>query len=111
MPGAGPRITQGWATPIVFRLEAPIECFIGIDVSQATFDIAALPDGECWTVTHGEHGLAVVAQHLVALAPLLIVLEATGGMEMLAALTLATHGLPMVVVNPRQVRDFAKAIG
>jgi len=85
--------------------------YIGIDVSKATLDIAALPDGESWTVTNDAAGLADLAPRLVALAPALVVLEATGGFEMLAALTLAKAGLPIAVVNPRQVRDFAKAMG
>lgn len=85
--------------------------FIGIDVSKATLDVASLPDGESWTVTNDDHGLAELAPRLVALAPSLVVLEATGGFEMLAAITLAKCGLPVAVVNPRQVRDFAKAMG
>jgi transposase len=88
-----------------------MDCFIGIDVSKATLDVAALPDGESWTVTNDELGLAELAPRLVALAPVLVVLEATGGFEMLAALTLAQAGLPVAVVNPRQVRDFARAMG
>jgi len=88
-----------------------MDCYIGIDVSKATLDIAALPDGESWTVTNDDQGLAELTPHLVALAPVLIVLEATGGYEMLPALTLAKAGLPIAVVNPRQVRDFAKAMG
>lgn len=85
--------------------------YIGIDVSKATLDVASLPDGESWTVTNDDHGLAELTPRLVALAPALIVLEATGGYEMLAAITLAKSGLPLAVVNPRQVRDFAKAMG
>jgi transposase len=88
-----------------------MDCFIGIDVSKATLDVAALPDGESWTVSNDELGLAELAPRLVALAPVLVVLEATGGFEMLAALTLAQAGLPVAVVNPRQVRDFARAMG
>jgi len=88
-----------------------MEHFIGIDVSKATLDIASLPDGESWTVTNDDPGLAELAPRLVALAPVLIVLEATGGFELLAALALAKAGLPVAVVNPRQVRDFAKAMG
>jgi len=88
-----------------------MDCYIGIDVSKATLDIAALPDGQSWTVTNDDPGLAELTPHLVALAPALIVLEATGGFEMLAAITLAKAGLPIAVVNPRQVRDFAKAMG
>jgi transposase len=88
-----------------------MDCYIGIDVSKAALDVASLPDGESWAVTNDEPGLAELAPRLVALTPTLVVLEATGGFEMLAALTLAKVGLPIVVVNPRQVRDFAKAMG
>ena len=85
--------------------------FVGIDVSKATLDLASLPDGESWTVTNDEPGLAELVPRLLALAPTLVVLEATGGFEFLAAITLAKAGLPVAVVNPRQVRDFAKAMG
>lgn len=88
-----------------------MEQFIGIDVSKATLDIASLPDGERWTVANDDHGLAELAPRLIALAPVLVVTEATGGFEMLAAITLAKVGLPVAIVNPRQVRDFAKAMG
>jgi transposase len=88
-----------------------MDCTIGIDVSKATLDIAALPDGESWTVTNDDAGLAELLPRIVALAPVLVVMEATGGFEMLAAITLAKAGLPIAVVNPRQVRDFAKAMG
>ena len=88
-----------------------MDCYIGIDVSKATLDVAALPTGERWTVTNDDRGLAELTPRLVALAPALVVLEATGGFEMLAAITLAQVGLPIAVVNPRQVRDFAKAMG
>jgi transposase len=85
--------------------------FVGIDVAKATLDIASLPDGESWIVTNDDQGLAELAPRLVALGPKLVVLEATGGFELLAAITLAQAGLPIAVVNPRQVRDFAKAMG
>lgn len=88
-----------------------MEHFIGIDVSKATLDIATLPDGAIWTVPNDDQGLAELAPRLVALAPVVVVLEATGGFELLAAITLAKSGLPVAVVNPRQVRDFAKAMG
>jgi len=88
-----------------------MEHFIGIDVAKATLDIASLPDGESWTVSNDEHGLAELVPRLLALAPTLVVLEATGGFQLLAALTLAQAGLPVAIVNPRQVRDFARAMG
>lgn len=88
-----------------------MDCFIGIDVAKATLDVASLPDGETWTVTNDEQGLSGLVPRLVALAPALVVLEATGGFETLAASALAQAGLPVAIVNPRQVRDFAKAMG
>lgn len=88
-----------------------MERFIGIDVAKATLDIATLPDGETWTVTNDDLGIQKLAPQLVALIPTLIVLEATGGFESTVAAALAQLGLPVVIVNPRQVRDFAKALG
>ena len=88
-----------------------MECFIGIDVSKATLDVASLPDAETWTVTNDDAGLTELLPRVVALAPTLIVLEATGGFESAAVAALARLGLPVVVVNPRQVRDFAKSMG
>jgi transposase len=84
--------------------------FVGIDVSQARLDIAVRP-GASFSVTHEESAIATVVEQLCALSPTLIVLEATGGMEIPLTSALATAGLPVVVVNPRQVRDFAKARG
>ena len=88
-----------------------MDCFIGIDVSKATLDIASLPDGETWAVTNDDAGFAELVPRLVRLTPTLVVLEATGGFETPAVSALAKAGLPVVVVNPRQVRDFAKAMG
>ena len=88
-----------------------MDCFIGIDVSKAALDVAALPDGETWAVTNDDVGLAELIPRLLRLTPTLVVLEATGGFETPAVSALAQAGLPVVVVNPRQVRDFAKALG
>ena len=84
--------------------------FVGIDVSQARLDIAVRP-GASFALTHDESGMTTLIEQLRALNPTLIVLEATGGMEIPLTSGLATAGLPVVVVNPRQVRDFAKAGG
>jgi len=84
--------------------------FVGIDVSQACLDIAIRP-GASFSLPHEESAIATLVEQLCALGPTLIVLEATGGMEILLTSALATAGLPVVVVNPRQVRDFAKASG
>jgi transposase len=84
--------------------------FIGIDVSQTRFDIAVRP-GSSFTIAHDEPAIATLVEQLRTLGPTLIVLEATGGLEVPLTSALATAGLPVVVVNPRQVRDFAKASG
>lgn len=87
------------------------EHFIGIDVAKAHLDIALLPSGESWTVSNDETGIDILVQRLQALSPTCVVLEATGGLEMPVTAALAAVKLPVVVVNPRQTRDFAKATG
>jgi transposase len=88
-----------------------MDCYIGIDVAKATLDIAALPSGESWTITNDDAGLQELVPRVLGLAPTLVVLEATGGFESPAVAALAKAGIPVVVANPRQVRDFAKALG
>ena len=84
---------------------------VGIDVSKASFDVAVYPTGECWKASNDKAGIAALSQRLQELAPGLIVLESTGGLELPLVSELAALSLPVVVVNPRQVRDFAKAVG
>jgi transposase len=86
-------------------------CFIGIDVAKAQLDIAIRPSGERWAVPNDPSGVTTLVDRLQARHPTLIVLEATGGLERAVTSALATAGLPVVVVNPRQVRDFARATG
>jgi transposase len=86
-------------------------CFVGIDVAKAQFDIAVRPCGAQWTATHDEASIAALVGRLVALAPTLVVLEATGGREVGLVAALAAAGVPVAVVNPRQVRRFAQAVG
>ena len=85
--------------------------YVGIDVAKAHLDIAVHPSGEVWQVSHDAPGITNLLAQLAELAPALIVLEATGGLEMSLVGELANAQLPVVVVNPRQVRDFAKALG
>lgn len=87
------------------------ECFVGIDVAKARLDMAIRPQGESWSTTRDEQSLAPLVARLQELQPTLIVLEATGGLEIPVVAALAGARLPVVVVNPRQVRDFAKATG
>jgi len=88
-----------------------VPCFVGIDVAKAQLDIAVRPSGERWAVSNDTSGIVTLVDRLQTLPPTLIVLEATGGLERAATAALATAGLPVVVVNPRQARDFARATG
>ena len=85
--------------------------FVGIDVAKAHLDIAERPSGAAWRVSNDEEGCAQLVQRWQAQPPTLVVVEATGGLEGPLVAALATAGLAVVVVNPRQVRDFAKAVG
>ena len=89
--------------------EGPV--FVGIDVAKAHLDIALRPTAEGWRVANDDAGIAPLVVRLQALRPALIVLEATGGLEVPVTAALTAAGLPVVVVNPRQARDFAKATG
>jgi transposase len=85
--------------------------FVGIDVAKAELVVSVLPSAERFTVANDERGIRTLVERLRGLSPQLIVLEATGGYELLAVAGLAAAALPVLVVNPRQVRDFAKATG
>jgi transposase len=85
--------------------------FVGIDVAKAELVVSVLPNRERFTVLNDERGVRTLVERLRAIGPELIVLEATGGYELLGVAALAAAALPVVVVNPRQVRDFAKATG
>ena len=87
-----------------------IPVFVGIDVSKAQVDVALRPEGR-FSAPNDESGIAQIIERLSAVPPALVVVEATGGFEMPLAGALAAAGLPVVVVNPRHVRDFAKAAG
>jgi transposase len=86
-------------------------CFVGIDVSARTLDVALLPAGQTWQVANDAAGHADLRAQLAPLAPARIVLEATGGYERPVGRVLAEAGLPVVRLNPRQVRSFARTIG
>ncbi len=91
--------------------EIVVEEFVGIDVSKDTLDLHIAPSGKSLHVTHGDAGISQVVESLRAARPALIVLEATGGLEVRLASELAGAGLSVAVINPRQARDFAKATG
>lgn len=85
--------------------------FVGIDVSKDRLDVHVRPSGQSFTAASDSKGLQQLVSELRTLAPALIVLEATGGFEITVAAGLASAGLPLAVVNPRQIRDFARATG
>ena len=84
---------------------------VGIDVSKNRLDVAVRPSGEAFAVDRNATGLEQLATRLTALSPQIVALEATGGFETVAAASLAAAGLPVVVVNPAQIRAFARAVG
>ena len=84
--------------------------FIGIDVSKARLDVAAY-SGSGFAVENTEADIGQLCEQLKALAPELVVMEASGGYERLCVAALAAAGLPVALVNPRQVREFARATG
>lgn len=88
-----------------------IEVFVGIDVSKDTLDIGFRPSGDVFQVAYDEDGIAEAIRRIREVSPALIVLEATGALETRVASGLIAAGLPVAVVNPRQVRDYAKACG
>jgi transposase len=85
--------------------------YVGIDVSQARLDVHVLPGGEAFAVARDGKGLEELIERLRAFSPQLIAVEATGGFETIVAAAVAGAGLPLVVVNPAQIRHFAHALG
>jgi transposase len=89
----------------------PAASFVGIDVAKAHLDVATRPAGTHERLPNDEAGIARLVGRLQAAPPELVVLEATGGLEAPLVAALGAAGLAVAVVNPRQVRDFAKAVG
>ena len=89
----------------------PPGVLIGIDVAKAELVVTVRPSGERWPAPNDEGGVTRLRERLQRMLPTLIVLEATGGYERAAVAALAAAQMPVVVANPRQVRDFARATG
>jgi transposase len=116
MRGPRARIRKaGLSVPTIPSRKEPVyptnPVFVGIDVSKETLDVHVLPSGRAWSTPNQEESVCTLAKELAALHPTLIVLEATGGLERRLLAALLAAKLPAVAVNPRQVRDFAKAKG
>lgn len=91
--------------------ERVVEKFVGVDVSKSTLDVYIDSPPEMLHVDYDDKGIKAVCTRLKSVAPTLIVMEATGGLEMRLAYELSAQGLNVAVINPRQARDFAKATG
>ena len=89
----------------------PTKTYAGIDVSAAHLDMAVLPSGEEGRFSNDLQGIKILTDRLASMAEVLVVLEATGGLELPVVVELAAVGVEVVVINPRQVRDFARATG
>ena len=85
--------------------------FVGIDVSKGTLDVGLRPSGESFRVGNDQGGISALVERLSGVQPELVVLEASGGYETAVVAELAAASIAVTVVNPRQVRDFARAIG
>ncbi len=92
-------------------MASSLDVYVGIDVSKKQLDLAFEPDNGAKQFSNDDVGITALVAQLTSQAPRLVVLEATGGLELSVTAALAVAGVPVVVVNPRQVRDFAKAIG
>ena len=84
-------------------------CFVGLDVSKDFIDVSVRPSGERWRAPQTEPGRTALVARVTTAAPALVVVEATGGYETAIVTALAVAQIPVAVVNPRQVRDFARA--
>jgi len=89
----------------------PEACFVGLDISKAHIDVSVRPSDARWRAVQTDEGRAELVTRLAALAPTLVVVEATGGYETPVVTALAVAQVPVVAVNPRQVRHFAQALG
>ena len=112
-----PHVTQGRATleqVQIIKEDCILEVsliFVGIDVSKAQLDVVIRPTAQTQSVTNDKAGIKILVKHLEKLEPTLVVLESTGGLERQVMLALIGAEIPVVMANPRQVRDFAKATG
>ena len=85
--------------------------YVGIDVAKDRVDIAVRPTGQSWSASYEEEEVEKLVARLQGLEPAAVILEATGGLELTLVAALAAASLPVAVINPRQVRDFAKSTG
>ena len=85
--------------------------YVGIDVAKAQVDVAIRPTNDRWEIPRDEAGIRKLVSQMKTLEPVMVLMEASGGLELPLVAALAAEAVPVVVVNPRQVRDFARATG
>jgi transposase len=85
--------------------------FVGLNVTAEAIEVAIRPTGEMWKTEFADENITATAKKLKHLQPKLVVMEAAGAFELPVAGVFAIHGLPFAIVNPRNVRDFARAVG
>ena len=85
--------------------------YVGVDVAKSTLDVGVTDSGETWQFVNDDEGISQAVHHIASVKPAGIILEATGNLEMPLAAALQASRLPVAVINPRQVRDFARATG
>jgi transposase len=88
-----------------------MDLYIGVDISADTLQIAVHPTGESWELTYDADGMDQLATRVAELCPVIVAMEATGALEAPLVAYLAGRDVPVVVANPRQIRDFARALG
>lgn len=116
-PLNNPNSCQGAVSPYLARLGKgetrmeSSEMFVGIDISKSELEIGVVPGSRTWKTTNDETGAVALVKRLAGLSPTLVIMEATGGLERPVHRVLEEAGFPVRVANPRQVRDFAKAMG
>ena len=106
-----PEQSLGPTEPACARTGHGTSLDVGIDVSKAHLDVHVLPSGESFRVGHDDAGFVTLIARVRPFAPTIVVLEATGGYEVTVAAELAGARLAVAVINPRQIRDFARATG
>jgi transposase len=113
-----PEQLHGLTKPVFYKegcgtkdKEMKKEIYVGIDVSKCTLDVAVHEDGHSWSFTNDQAGISKIITILTGFSTTLVVLEATGAYEVPLAAALGIAKIPTAVVNPRQIRDFAKSVG
>jgi transposase len=92
-------------------MNQPCRPFVGIDISKERLDIGVEANGASWQVGNDEHGIQTLVERLAGMEPALVVVESTGGLEMALVVELGAQHIPVAVVNPGRVREFAKSLG